>query len=375
MRILDTECYPDYWLCKLDNPVESFQMFPGHPLDTVGLRRALSLGTCVGFNSSSYDMPIIELALQGADNATLKQRNDEIIVHGVRYWHHLDWVDHIDIIDVLPGEGGLKAYGGKMHAPMLQDLPIEPSASIGLFDRCLLRDYCGNDLATTRLGYEAMASQLKLREELSVQYGTDLRSKSDAQIAEAAMRSLLGYRPEPPKIAPGTPFNYRAPPWLHYVTPTLQRLLITMVTLPFTVNETGGVSPHFDNHFIGWGQKQQRWVAGAGYVGRPKGWLEEPVQIGRAIYTVGTGGLHSNEQQQVLRATPDLRVTDSDVTGYYPKLIEQTGIYPPQIGPQFNEIYSGWIDTRTSEKTEASRLKKELTRLEAMLEFLDKQSA
>lgn len=372
--MLDTECYPNYWLCKLDNPVESFQMFPGYPLDRAAMRRALSLGTCVGFNSSWYDLPMIELALQGADNATLKQRNDEIIDHGVRYWHHLDWVDHIDIIDVLPGDGSLKAYGGKMHAPMLQDLPIEPSAPIGLFDRCNLREYCGNDLATTRLGYEAMAGQIKLREELSAQYGTDLRSKSDAQIAEAAMRSILGYRPDPPKIAPGTPFNYRAPPWLHYVTPTLQRLLIAMVTLPFTVNETGGVSPHIDNHFIGWGRKQQRWAAGVGYVGRPKGWLEEPVQVGRAVYTVGTGGLHSNEQQQVLRATPNLRITDSDVASYYPELIRQTGIYPPQIGDRFSQIYSGWIDRRIAAKHAASALKKELTALEKELESLDESS-
>ncbi|MBZ4284144.1 hypothetical protein LAJ55_15175, partial [Streptococcus pneumoniae] len=80
----------------------------------------------------------------------------------------------------------------------LQDLPFKPESSISLFDRCALREYCANDLSITRDLYETFTEQLALRESMSAEYKVDLRSKSDAQIAESVMRKLLAFKPEPP---------------------------------------------------------------------------------------------------------------------------------------------------------------------------------
>ncbi len=99
--------------------------------------------------------------------------------------------DHIDIINLPIGQASLKIYGGRLHAPKMQDLPIEPSAIITPEQRKTLRLYCHNDLQVTRILYEELKPQIALREQMSKQYGIDLRSNSDAQIAENVIKHEL----------------------------------------------------------------------------------------------------------------------------------------------------------------------------------------
>ena len=321
-RRCDTECYPDYWLCQFDNPPQSFQLFPGHPLDRVGLKQALSTCVVVTFNGNKYDMPMIEAALGGATNADLKVLNDRMIVGGERVWHRMRWIDTIDLIEVKPGDGGLKAIMGTMHAPTIQDLPIDPSESVDWPKRALLREYCYNDLTGTALLEQTMSAQLKLREEMSADIGVDLRSKSDAQIAEAVMKATLGFKPEVPSVPPGTAFQYRAPDWVEFVYLDLLDVL-----------------------------RDTWFVVGDNYkVAIPGTIAGRLIRIAGSAYRMGNGGLHSTEQQRTIRTAPGYSLQDADVTGYYPESIRITGIYPKQIGPRFAEIYSGWIDERTKAK-------------------------
>ena len=41
----------------------------------------------------------------------------------IKEYYHFD---HIDIMPLPIGQASLKIYGGRLHAPKLQDLPIEP---------------------------------------------------------------------------------------------------------------------------------------------------------------------------------------------------------------------------------------------------------
>jgi hypothetical protein len=374
---MDTECVGNYWLCMFDTG-ETFQLFDGHPLDIDGLRRALSLYTVITFNGVHYDMPMIALALAGCSNAQLKMANDMIIVQQQRHWDvlkqfgvaPLDWVDHIDLFDVAPGQGSLKAYGGKMHSRKLQDLPFDPNASFDWPERLSTREYCANDLRTTRDLFETFPAQIALREEMGAEYGVDLRSKSDAQIAEAAMKKTLPFKVDIPVIAAGVLFNYRAPAWLAFQTPALQRVLALTLALPFSVNDKGGVSPHYDNHLVDWGKDQVRLDHHGLYVSKPAGWTHETVRIGSTEYAMGTGGLHSMESRITWRADETYSLDSPDVASYYPSLIIQTGIYPQQIGSVFQDIYKGWYDSRLKSKRRAGELKKELKELKKMLRDL-----
>jgi len=102
-----------------------------------------------------------------------------------------------------------------MHAPKMQDLPIEPAAEISPEQREIIKSYCENDLATTELLYNTLKPQIALRESMSDQYGIDLRSKSDAQIAETVIKSELHKITKKqyvkPKLKDGATFKYRDP--------------------------------------------------------------------------------------------------------------------------------------------------------------------
>jgi len=350
----DTECYPDYWLCRVGD--QCFQTFPGQPLDTTRMRQALTNATMLTFNGNHYDHPMISLALTGADAATLWAANNTIIVPGgqglmpwefERHWgiKLLQW-DTIDIMNVAPGQGGLKAYGGKMHMRKMQELPIPVGTSIGLFDRPVIRDYCCNDCETTAALGTAMSAQIKLREEMSLEYGIDLRSKSDPQIAEAVMKSLLPFEVQIPIVAAGATFNYRPPAWMSFRTEQMQDVFRTMYNSKFAINLKGGVSPGYDNCYVDWGKDQVRLDPHGQFVKCPAGWQHKLV----GPYAMGIGGLHSTESRRALVATPGRRLLDRDVAGYYPSLIIETGIYPPQIGEAFKDIYHGWYDRRMAAK-------------------------
>lgn len=328
VSVFDTECYRDYFLCKFDTG-EVFQLAPDITLDIEGLRRTLSRYTLVSFNGLHYDVPIISLALQGHDNATLKAASDQIIVGNARPWDItrdlLEWCDHIDMIEVAPGQSSLKMYGAKMHSHKLQDLPIRPDASIAWYDRVLLRDYCDNDLRTTRELYDMFQTQLELRKDMTAEHGVDLRSKSDAQISEAVMKQLLPFKVERPYIAPGTQFKYQPPEWLRFQHLPILQLLDRNVFK----------------------------VAVSGSVEMPDELANTLIRIGSSAYKMGIGGLHSTESQAVWVADDEYELTDHDVRGYYPEIMIKLNVCPPQIGQAFMTNFAGWKRGRDVNKAKA----------------------
>ncbi len=335
-HVLDTECYRNYWLCLSESGLD-LEIWNGQhyvreqPVDAHTWRSALFEGlqasTHITFNGNGYDMPIITLALEGATNAQLKNAGDAIIVQGLKPWEIArvpDWIDHIDMIEVAPGQGSLKAYAAKMHSRRLQDLPIEPSAIIGPAERQALREYCRlGDLPATRDLFNTFPTQLELRRDMSAEYGIDLRSKSDAQIAEAVMKALLPFKVQRPAVAYGSRFHYRPPEWLQ--VPEIADLLALLARNPFTISDSGSptMTEELENSLI---------------------------RIGSNAYQMGSGGLHSTEKRVMHVADAGHLISDHDVASYYPSLIIRTGIYPQQIGPIFLDIYRDWFTRRIAAK-------------------------
>jgi hypothetical protein len=335
---VDIETYQDYWLCRFSTG-ESFELYEGHPLDREGLANALRRYLIVTFNGNNYDVPLMVRALEGASNAELKAASDAIIVHGVKAWEIArapDWLNHIDLFQVAPGAGSLKSYGARMHTRKLQDLPYQPSDSIDAVKRPRLFEYCGNDLVLTGELEDAMSTQLALRVDMSAEYGVDLRSKSDAQIAEAVMRKVLPFRVEKPNIPYGAAFFYRPPAWIEFANLDVLRVL---ARCPFQIAASG--APQMSDELAA-----------------------TRVRIGDMAYQMGSGGLHSTENKRTVVADAQHEMLDIDVRGYYPSLMIALGIYPPQIGPIFCDIFKGWRDRRDAAK-EAGR-KKEANSLKTL---------
>lgn len=362
-HVIDIETYRNYWLCLsesgLDVEIWNGQyLLNARPTDAQTWRnalfQALQGSTHITFNGNNYDMPLIVMALEGATNEQLKSASDAIIIQGLKPWEIArvpDWIDHIDLFDVAPGQGSLKAYAAKMHSRRLQDLPIEPHAIIGEAERQALREYCRlGDLPATRDLFDTFPTQLDLRRDMSREYGVDLRSKSDAQIAEAVMKALLPFKVQRPAVAYGSSFNFRPAEWIRFQSPHLQGVLRRLCEHPFWISDSGSPVADYHNRLIDWGDQQVRRDPSGHWVKRPQGWQHETVPIGSASYSVGSGGLHSTESKVMHVADAAHIISDHDVASYYPSLIIRTGIYPQQIGPIFLDIYRDWFTRRIAAK-------------------------
>ncbi|HEX8586155.1 MAG TPA: hypothetical protein VF680_17315 [Allosphingosinicella sp.] len=360
----DTECYPDYWLCKLydsaTNQYASYGMWPGQPLDIQGLTDTLSRVTIVTFNGNHYDMQMITLALYGADTAQLKEANDDIIVRNVQPWDFykkwgiepLAFIDHIDIMEVSPGVRiSLKMYMGRLHAPKLQDLPYDPSTALDATARFVIADYCGNDLVGTWLLRKEIWERIQLRIAIGERYNIDVRSKSDAQIAEAVIKAQLDFKPAKRYIPDKFTFGYTPPGYIRYVSPQLQQLLADVQVARFIVRDKeeavalGYHDPEDEN-----APKIRTGVH------IPEALSGRDIIIGNGKYRLGIGGLHSTEKCRHYIADDTFTIRDIDVKSYYPSLILTMGMVPEQLGEAFSRIYRGIYDRRLSSKAESARI-------------------
>jgi len=335
MLILDCEVYSDYFLLAVirsgGERVRRYEMYPGHPLDD-GIAQLLTRHSSAGFNSLNYDLPIIAAAVRGATNRRLKELSDKIIIDATPWWKlgirvPNTW-DHIDLFHLAVGQGSLKIYGGRLHAPKLQDLPIDPAASINAADREKLRTYCANDLALTDRLYQRLTPQIELREKMTKQYGVDLRSKSDAQIAEAVIRheiERLGGQVSKPYIKPETTFRYLDPDVFEFQSVKLQNLLARLLAEDFPLSSTGSIDAPV--------------------------WLKKStVTLGGVDYHLGMGGLHSSEKRQFVEPSKHEFLIDLDVTSYYPAIILGQRLSPKHLGEPFLAVFQTLVDRRIAAK-------------------------
>lgn len=345
--VLDVECYVDYFLiCFLDRTsgkVASFDMWPGKNLNVARVAHYMNSETTISFNGNSYDLPMIAAALDNRDCAALKRLSDEIIMSKMPSWKVCKdngvnipqkW-DHVDIIEVAPGQASLKVYAGRMGYPKLQDLPITPSASIDPEQRELLRLYCANDLRVTDALYSTIEKQIALRVEMGAEYGVDLRSKSDAQIAETVLKSEIektsGKTLRTPKIADNARFKYLDPKIVSFKDAYLNEILARILDHKFE-------------------------LSGNGSVAMPD-WLKDAkMKIGDGEYQMGIGGLHSTEKCQSVYAGETHMLADFDVASYYPSIILQQDIAPDNMGEDFTAVYKSIVERRISAKRAGNKV-------------------
>jgi len=353
MIVIDTEVYKDYFLlCILElstRKVRRFEMYEGKPFAVADVQNAMQHYTTISFNGNNFDLPIITAALAGKSCEQLKAICDEIIASHVPGWqiydkHGLDrptsW-DHIDIIEVAPGSGSLKIYGGRLHTPTLQDLPITPESSITPAMRKELRDYCVNDLAMTAALYMYLKPAIELRAQMSTEYGMDLRSKSDAQIAETIIKYELHQRTSKtyrPPVLKDYSFVYKDPKIIKFTTKQLKAVYSRIRKDTFTLGGTGSVV-------------------------MPEWLREERIVIGTTEYQMGIGGLHSCEKSQYVVAADDELLSDFDVASYYPNIILQQKLAPDSLGKPFLDVYQTILDRRIKAKRAGDKVTAETLKI------------
>lgn len=271
----------------------------------------------------------------------LKQLNDKIIVERIKPWEleipRWEPADHIDVMEVAPGAGSQKQYAGRIHCRTMRDLPYSPDSELSPLQIVEVSQYCENDLDVLDALFDELHPQIKQREILGKRYGIDLRSKSDAQVAEAVLKYrceiAVGRRIYKPEIDWDMRFCYRVPEFIRFELPQLQHALDLVRKAEFRLGASGTVT-------------------------MPDALEGLCIPIGGSTYKVGIGGLHSQEKRIAHVADDVWSLRDNDVASYYPSLILNSGEWPKALGPLFLKEYESIKDERLAAKKKQGQLEK-----------------
>lgn len=352
----DTECYPNYWLLKFKpkgGQTLSFAIKNGesfHPAVMDEMLHLFEKYVGVGFNTIYYDVPMMRGVLAGYDTEQLKWLNDQLIVHKVKPWDLGlgEWspTDHVDIMPVCPGAGSQNIFAGRIHHHTLEELPIEIGKVLTESEMAQIATKCENDLGKLEALDDALKPQMRQREKLGARYGLDLRSKSDAQVAEAVLKKrcemATGRKIWKPQIDWGLQFKYKPPAFLQFTLPQLQRAMSLVLESTFTINPPASMRDDAEPGRC---------------IGMPPQLEGLELVIGSSTYRMGVGGLHSSEKKLVAVSSETHLVRMPDVASYYPNLMVNAGAWPSSLGPQFVVEYDSIKGERLLDKAEVKRLK------------------
>lgn len=291
--------------------------------------------TWISFNGNNFDAPLMAAAVMGHDEINLKIMANQIIEEGMRSWQTYDHFgiefihfDHIDMIEVAPGVmTSLKVYMARMGYPTMIDMPFDHTHDLNMAECKVVENYCKNDIGGTFMLWEKLKAELDLRAELSEEHGIDLRSKSDAQIAEAILKKACGITKRDTLIPRAV--RYEAPEFIKTKSVAVQAIVDAFETTEFLINRANGSPIEAD-------------------------WQKQPFIVGQGTYKVGLGGLHS--QHDVCfhaQATQDLFISDFDVASYYPNIMMKCGLVPKfggNKGAIFIEEYAKIYEQRIAAK-------------------------
>jgi len=327
-KIIETGQVHAFWLHKRGH-LEAFEAMLASPNYT-----------WVGFNSEHFDRPLISAALSGYKADSIKSIATSIVQGGLKSWQtyrefDLEYFeyDHIDLFDVAPGVmTSLKTYGGRIAYPTMVDMPIHHDHDCNAKEQKIIESYCLNDLGVTEALYLRLKDECAIRVEMSKEYNLDLRSKSDAQVAEAILKKRVG-------IAGG---KKDIPPYVTYTAPdiikTKNKAIIDLVSQlenhSFKINFGNGspVAPTF---------------------------LDEPLTINKGTYKCGIGGLHSTHDLGVhYEATETMLLSDFDAASYYPNIMMKAGLIPRLAGnkgERFLAEYKAIYDLRVAAKRSGNK--------------------
>ena len=390
----DVECYVNYFLlmiCDVESGeiLHSFEMYNDERIDhsILDVANAMKRYTLISFNGLRYDDLIVTAYLNGATNAQLKAISDEIInkrmmpwIFERKYSVSIPKWDHIDLIEPSFGAASLKVYGARLGATKLQELPLHHKSLIMPHQLAPMRHYCQNDNIVTGILAKELNGAIKLREEMSREFGIDLRSKSDAQIAEAILASeaqKLGITLKKPNMKTyPKQFKYEPPVFIYFQTDRMKNLLNVTKSLDYKLSpahkiikpkELGLVRFYSDDAE---GLEIERRLEELGNAEDLQNIKEIKAEIAKLkkrqkeltikAYNMQIGGLHSKDDRGSHYSDQNYNIFEIDVSSFYPNIIIQSGSYIPSMGKvAFQRIYQGLLNKKNDATTQLRELAKQ----------------
>ena len=354
----DLEVFPGYFLAGFETPDGTVYQYTHHDLEALlTFMEWVKRGgyTLAGFNSIGYDDLVLTAFLRDPRHEIAYETSYSIIQVGTPRWRFDNDINSIDLMQILPGRISLKKIGVCLGHSKLQELPIAYDKTPTPEEQQILLGYNRNDLAITRKLLNQIQPELDLRRIMSERYDTDMRSKGEATMAEAAILEefwRLG------GIETKKQLNQRA----HAIVSADPRVFVAQPSWWSTAKaqpnpEMEAVLSVGDEIFS---------TPIPVIDGRlASGFLDKQLFIGDRYYTTGVGGLHSIDGAGSWIPKDDEILVDIDVASYYPNIILTQKLSPRQWGEAFLPIYQGIVDRRMKAKRKGDKVTARILKISA----------
>lgn len=222
----------------------------------------------------------------------------------------------------------LKALQINMNWSNVLDSPYKHYESLTYDQIKEIEDYCWNDVDSTEAYYKTRIANIQLRIDIGKQYRINILNKPDASVGVEIIKA------EYCKLS-GRNFNEfkrerDSDTYFKFDSIISDKIKFDSPELTKVFEELKQYSPDT--------LKNYKFV----YNG--------------VKYTVGLGGLHSENKNQIWEEDEQHCLIDQDFSSYYPGLIISLGLYPPHLGVEFTQVLKTITDKRVKAKKEGNKM-------------------
>jgi len=254
--------------------------------------------------------------------------------------------DSIDLMKLVPSPGSLKMYGAMMDMN-IQELPYHFDKNLSDIEIDNIIKYNKNDLDITYALYKRLEGDIALRDNLNKIHKVDTssvfqdyRNKGNASLGLALLETKMSIPKS--KVDKHYKFKLDLPDYLCFENEKLQQILELLKVHTFSLAPSTMlpiIVPEF---------------------------LKEEIHLANCVFTLGMGGLHSNEKSLSVVAKEGETLRNIDVISYYPNIIFHNGFAPNHVDTK------KYVNTLIDVFEERAIAKYNKKRIERMINDYDK---
>ena len=346
--IYDIESFPNFFsVCFYELDTKEYRDFVIHESrDDLSELRKYWKGTdwIIGFNNDGYDNIMMRYVTEGRNisaesinklsHAIINSRQQGIALYDnpIVSSNLKKYKKSIDLMSIhaLHKIGvSLKQVGVILRHDKIQDLPKDPTSWIYEDDIEDILLYGRNDVEITKLLYDYSVDDMKLRHSVGTQYGVDVLSASRTYIAKEILNKYY-------EKFTGSLLKDFKDLRSYYKNIYLRQIVgeFTFKTKPLQELYERILNTVVDSDFK----------------------LSDSVTTKEMKHTIGMGGLHSQNKNEIYEEDFEYALLDVDFGSYYPNLMLKYKSYPRHLKKDFLKILKFITEKRLKAKHEGDKI-------------------
>lgn len=315
----------------------------------------------VSFNGFHYDDPVLEIFMLNIIDILIQQGygNYDTVVKSITEAYNASVSiiemgkklkpnsqfkkESLDLKRISRTEKSLKMIAGSLKYPIVMDFPVNPHDHLSYQEVQGVSNYLNYDLEILYLLYQKLRPELNLRKNISLKYNTNVMNEDRPGIANDIFTKLY-CKKSGLSLIDISKLKHKVvkTPRVLLKDVISSRVKFKSVEMQNFLNDISKVIVRCDGDKIT---------------------MKVPdVTIGKSTYTIGAGGLHSQDNPGIFVSDSNFHYQDADVSSYYPRVIVTNKLYPIHLSPIFyelvEEIMNGRLEAkRTGDTVAADTLK------------------